>query len=106
MPLSRLDGPSALWAAVRVRAGAGNHGVPLCQLRHLPRTKNAVPGARSAAVGVGSDRASRTEILLIYRDAAADGIEVNGDFFASEEYRTHLISVLTGRALRAAAASL
>jgi aerobic carbon-monoxide dehydrogenase medium subunit len=37
---------------------------------------------------------------------AADGIEVNGDFFASEEYRTHLITVLTGRALRAAAASL
>jgi carbon-monoxide dehydrogenase medium subunit len=37
---------------------------------------------------------------------AAAGIDVNGDHFASEEYRTHLISVLTGRALRAAAAGM
>lgn len=37
---------------------------------------------------------------------AANGLEINGDHFASEEYRRHLIQVLTGRALERVASSI
>jgi len=37
--------------------------------------------------------------------AAAEGLEINGDAYASEEFRAHLIKVHTGRALRAALSS-
>lgn len=37
---------------------------------------------------------------------AAEGLEINGDHFASEDYRRHLVSVLTGRALGRAAAAI
>ena len=43
------------------------------------------------------------ESIAVAAAVAADGLEVNGDHFASEEYRRHLVTVLTGRALRRAA---
>jgi carbon-monoxide dehydrogenase medium subunit len=37
---------------------------------------------------------------------ATDGIDVNGDVFASEDYRRHLAAVYTGRAIAAALKSV
>ena len=36
--------------------------------------------------------------------AAPEGLEINGDAYASEDYRRHLVSVLTGRVIRKAVA--
>lgn len=58
-------------------------------------------GAEEALVGKALDEAS----IAAAAAAAANGLEVNGDHFASEEYRTHLISVLTKRALEQIAGS-
>jgi carbon-monoxide dehydrogenase medium subunit len=42
------------------------------------------------------------EIIRQAADVAAQGLDLNGDAFASEDYRRHLVGVLTGRAVRRA----
>jgi carbon-monoxide dehydrogenase medium subunit len=77
-----------------------------------------VDAARIAVTGATSKatRASAAEQALVGKKlsaeaitaaakVAADGLELNGDHFASAEYRGHLISVLTGRALAKVAAA-
>ncbi len=79
----------------------------------------AVESARIAVTGATSKatRASDAEAALSGKQlseatiaaaaaVAANGLEINGDHFASEDYRRHLITVLTGRALTRAAASM
>ncbi|MDQ3225886.1 MAG: xanthine dehydrogenase family protein subunit M [Chloroflexota bacterium] len=78
-----------------------------------------VASARIAITGAPSKatRASESEQLLQGKKlndesiaaaaaAAANGLDINGDHFASEEYRRHLVGVLTGRALTRAAAGM
>ncbi len=77
-----------------------------------------VASARIAITGTPSKatRATESEQLLegkqlndetiaVAAAAAANGLDINGDHFASEEYRRHLVTVLTGRALTRADAS-
>jgi carbon-monoxide dehydrogenase medium subunit len=94
------SGYAVVGVSVKVATGADGN---------VESARIAVTGATSKAT-----RASAAEQALQGQalddaaiDAAAavagDGLDINGDHFASEEYRRHLVSVLTGRALRKAA---
>jgi aerobic carbon-monoxide dehydrogenase medium subunit len=56
-------------------------------------------GAEAALVG----KAATAETIAAAAALAADGLEINGDIYASSEYRAHLVTVLARRALTRAA---
>jgi carbon-monoxide dehydrogenase medium subunit len=79
-----------------------------------------VSGAKieSAAVGItgvaetayrasaveGALRGKGTEAIAAAAARAADAVDVLGDYYASSEYRRHLVTVMTRRTLQEAAA--
>lgn len=76
---------------------------------HVESARIAVTGATSKATrATAAEQALigeglNADVIAAAATVAADGLEINGDHFASEDYRRHLVSVLTERALKRAA---
>jgi carbon-monoxide dehydrogenase medium subunit len=99
--------PASGYAVVGVAAhvNAGTDG-------KVDSARIAITGATSkatratAAEDALKGKSLTSESIAEAAAVAANGIEINGDHFASEEYRRHLVQVLTGRALGRIADSL
>ena len=95
------SGYAVVGIAVAVTTGSGGT---------VESARIAVTGATSkatratAAENARQGKALNDESIAAAAAVAADGLEINGDHFASEDYRRHLIGVLTERALKKAAA--
>lgn len=109
-----LDGAGTAYE--KFRHPASGYAVVGVAVKIATGSDGKVESARIAVTGATSKatRATAAEEALQGKtldDAAIDaaaavagnGLDINGDHFASEEYRRHLVSVLTGRALRKAA---
>jgi carbon-monoxide dehydrogenase medium subunit len=91
------SGYAVVGVAVKVSKGAdGNVESARIAVTGAPSKATRATAAEQALVGKALEDAAIDAAAAV----AADGMEINGDHFASEEYRRHLIGVLTGRALR------
>lgn len=99
--------PASGYAVVGVAAvvNAGTDG-------KVDSARIAITGATSKATRATAAEESlkgkslSPEAIAEAAAVAANGLEINGDHFASEDYRRHLIQVLTGRALERVASSM
>jgi carbon-monoxide dehydrogenase medium subunit len=95
------SGYAVVGIAVAVTTGSGGA---------VDSARIAVTGATSkatratAAENALQGKALNDESIAAAAALAAEGLEINGDHFASEDYRRHLIGVFTERALKKAAA--
>ena len=107
MAYEKFRHPASGYAVVGVAAvvGAGSGGtVDWARIAVTGATSKATRAANAEQAVVG--KRLDAESIAAAAAMAGDGLEINGDHFASEEYRRHLVGVLTGRALTRATASV
>lgn len=97
------SGYAVVGVAVVVNAGSDGK-VDSARIAVTGATSKATRATEAEAVLKG--KSLTAENIAAAASVAGSGLEINGDHFASEDYRRHLVGVLTGRALSRIAESL
>ena len=95
----KMAHPASGFAVVGVAANLSTNGSGDCQRASLGITGVAAKAYRPAAVETALAGPLDAAKVAAAAAHAADGIDVSGDLFASAEYRRHLATVYTGRAI-------
>src|SRR5947207_5378654 len=99
----KMHHPASGFAVVGVAANLSLDGDSGCQLASVGITGVSSKAYRAAAVESGlTGRTLDDKTIAEAAARATEGIDVNGDLFASEDFRRHLAQVFTKRALSAA----
>ena len=99
----KMHHPASGFAVVGVAANLWLDGDSGCQKASVGITGVSSKAYRAAAVESGlTGRTLDDKTIADAATRATEGIDVNGDLFASEDYRRHLAQVFTKRALSAA----
>jgi carbon-monoxide dehydrogenase medium subunit len=106
MAYEKHEHPASGYAVVGVAAVVGLDGSGNVASARLAVTGCTSKATRlSGAEQVLAGKPLNADSIAAAAQAAPQGLEINGDHYASAEYRGHLVSVLTRRALERASAS-
>jgi carbon-monoxide dehydrogenase medium subunit len=101
----KMHHPASGFAVVGVAANLSLNGASKCERASIGITGVGAKAYRPEAVESSLHGATLDEqTIAAAADRAADGVDANGDLFASADYRRHLAQVYTKRAIEAAAA--
>lgn len=99
----KMHHPASGFAVVGVAANLALNGDGKCQGASIGITGVAAKAYRPAGVESALNGATLNDGTIVSAAThASDGIDVNGDLFASADYRKHLAEVYTRRAISAA----
>jgi len=100
---AKMPHPASGFAVVAVAANLSFNGGSQCKSASIGVTGVSSKAYRAAAVESALTGATvNDETILTAANHATDGVDVNGDVFASDEYRKHLAAVYVRRAIAAA----
>ncbi|MCI0490885.1 MAG: xanthine dehydrogenase family protein subunit M [Blastocatellia bacterium] len=101
----KVPQPASGFAVVGVAVNLTLNGGGACESAGIAITGVASKAYRASAVeGAIAGNALDEQTITDAASHATDGIDANGDLYASEEYRRHLAQVYTRRAIETAAA--
>jgi carbon-monoxide dehydrogenase medium subunit len=106
MAYEKHEHPASGYAVVGIAAvvnldGSGNVSGARLAVTGCTSKATRLSGAEQALAG----KPLNADSIAAAAQAAPNGLEINGDHYASADYRRHLVSVLTRRALERAMAS-